>query len=196
MINILKYKISRVIVLASSNLNANYLKASLIHEICLALKSYYNSYQINADQLWTFNGLINRIYHLDVVAGVVTKTLIKEWGLGLEEGLNNLAEEWLSKKVIDANYQVIAYQTITTMCENIITRFGDLEEINNHQFYKTLVNIPYYEEIVNLLDKVYQISLELLTNNENFAEKSTEFREIIKNEYFPLLTKLSRVRRL
>src|SRR5699024_1489174 len=92
--------IKRVIGISFGDINSEYAQDTLIHELYHLIKSSYQEYLIDGDILIQKNGLIEIYYQLTYENGLVKKTFIKEMGVGFEEGLNTLAEEWLAKQVI------------------------------------------------------------------------------------------------
>ena len=133
-------------VSVARDLSLDYIKSGLIHEICHAIKTYYNSFVILGDILIERDGLIIRRSKLINDTDRVRKVFLEEHNVAFEEGLNSLAEEWLAKKVIDPDYEVKGYGLITQMARNVVRGLDCLPELINAQIYKTDVDfIPEYE---------------------------------------------------
>ena len=134
-----EYKIDKYkrAVSVSGDISEDRVKSDLIHEICHAIKTYYNGFVICGDILIERDGLIIRRSKLINENNRVRKALIEEHNVAFEEGLNSLAEEWLAKKVIDPDYEVKGYGLITQMARNVVRGLDCLPELINAQIYKT-----------------------------------------------------------
>lgn len=191
-----EYKIDKYkrAVSVSGDISEDRVKSDLIHEICHAIKTYYNGFVICGDILIERDGLIIRRSKLINENNRVRKALIEEHNVAFEEGLNSLAEEWLAKKVIDPDYEVKGYGLITQMARNVVRGLDCLPELINAQIYKTDVDfIPEYEKLMAISDLIYQKNLELfeaIFDKEKFNKINAELQSIIINDYNPLIKEI------
>ena len=191
-----EYKIDKYkrAVSVSGDISEDRVKSDLIHEICHAIKTYYNGFVICGDILIERDGLIIRRSKLINENNRVRKALIEEHNVAFEEGLNSLAEEWLAKKVIDPDYEVKGYGLITQMARNVVRGLDCLQELVNAQIYKTDVDfIPEYEKLMAISDLIYQKNLKLfesIFDKEKFNEVNAELQSIIINDYNPLIKEI------
>ena len=191
-----EYKIDKYkrVVSVSGDISEERVKSDLIHEICHAIKTYYNGFVICGDILIERDGLVIRRSKLINDTDRVRKALIEEHNVAFEEGLNSLAEEWLAKKVIDPDYEVKGYGLITQMARNVVRGLDCLQELVNAQIYKTDVDfIPEYEKLMAISDLIYQKNLKLfesIFDKEKFNEVNAELQSIIINDYNPLIKEI------
>ena len=191
-----EYKIDKYkrAVSVSGDISEDRVKSDLIHEICHAIKTYYNGFVICGDILIERDGLVIRRSKLINENNRVRKALIEEHNVAFEEGLNSLAEEWLAKKVIDPDYEVKGYGLITQMARNVVRGLDCLPELINAQIYKTDVDfIPEYEKLMAISDLIYQKNLELfeaIFDKEKFNKINAELQSIIINDYNPLIKEI------
>ena len=181
-------------VSVARDLSLDYIKSGLIHEICHAIKTYYNGFVILGDILIERDGLIIRRSKLINDTDRVRKVFLEEHNVAFEEGLNSLAEEWLAKKVIDPDYEVKGYGLITQMARNVVRGLDCLPELINAQIYKTDVDfIPEYEKLMAISDLIYQKNLELfeaIFDKEKFNKINAELQSMIINDYNPLIKEI------
>ena len=181
-------------VSVARDLSLDYIKSGLIHEICHAIKTYYNGFVILGDILIERDGLIIRRSKLINDTDRVRKVFLEEHNVAFEEGLNSLAEEWLAKKVIAPDYEVKGYGLITQMARNVVRGLDCLPELINAQIYKTDVDfIPEYEKLMAISDLIYQKNLELfeaIFDKEKFNKINAELQSIIINDYNPLIKEI------
>lgn len=191
-----EYKIDKYkrVVSVSGDISEERVKSDLIHEICHAIKTYYNGFVILGDILIERDGLIIRRSKLINDTDRVRKVFLEEHNVAFEEGLNSLAEEWLAKKVIDPDYEVKGYGLITQMARNVVRGLDCLPELINAQIYKTDVDfIPEYEKLMAISDLIYQKNLELfeaIFDKEKFNKINAELQSIIINDYNPLIKEI------
>ena len=191
-----EYKIDKYkrAVSVSGDISKDRVKSDLIHEICHAIKTYYNGFVICGDILIERDGLIIRRSKLINDTDRVRKVFLEEHNVAFEEGLNSLAEEWLAKKVIDPDYEVKGYGLITQMARNVVRGLDCLQELVNAQIYKTDVDfIPEYEKLMAISDLIYQKNLKLfesIFDKEKFNEVNAELQSIIINDYNPLIKEI------
>lgn len=181
-------------VSVARDLSLDYIKSGLIHEICHAIKTYYNGFVILGDILIERDGLIIRRSKLINDTDRVRKVFLEEHNVAFEEGLNSLAEELLAKKVIDPDFEVKGYGLITQMARNVVRGLDCLPELINAQIYKTDVDfIPEYEKLMAISDLIYQKNLELfeaIFDKEKFNKINAELQSIIINDYNPLIKEI------
>ena len=191
-----EYKIDKYkrAVSVSGDISEDRVKSDLIHEICHAIKTYYNGFVILGDILIERDGLVIRRSKLINENNRVRKALIEEHNVAFEEGLNSLAEEWLAKKVIAPDYEVKGYGLITQMARNVVRGLDCLQELVNAQIYKTDVDfIPEYDRLMAISDLIYQKNLELfeaIFDKEKFNKINAELQSIIINDYNPLIKEI------
>lgn len=191
-----EYKIDKYkrVVSVSGDISLDYVKSGLIHEICHAIKNYYNGFIVVGDILIERSGLIEKKSKLTYVNGRVKKQFIEEHNVAFEEGLNSLAEEWLAKKVIAPDYEVKGYGLITQMARNVVRGLDCLQELVNAQIYKTDVDfIPEYDRLMAISDLIYQKNLELfeaIFDKEKFNKINAELQSMIINDYNPLIKEI------
>ena len=181
-------------VSVARDLSLDYIKSGLIHEICHAIKTYYNGFVILGDILIERDGLIIRRSKLINDTDRVRKVFLEEHNVAFEEGLNSLAEEWLAKKVIDPDYEVKGYGLITQMARNVVRGLDCLPELINAQIYKTDVDFIFeYEKLMAISDLIYQKNLELfeaIFDKEKFNKINAELQSVIINYYNPLIKEI------
>ncbi len=191
-----EYKIDKYkrAVSVSGDIAEERVKSDLIHEICHAIKTYYNGFVICGDILIERDGLIIRRSKLVNDTDRVRKVFLEEHNVAFEEGLNSLAEEWLAKKVIAPDYEVKGYGLITQMARNVVRGLDCLQELVNAQIYKTDVDfIPEYDRLMAISDLIYQKNLELfeaIFDKEKFNKINAELQSMIINDYNPLIKEI------
>ena len=191
-----EYKIDKYkrAVSVSGDISEDRVKSDLIHEICHAIKTYYNGFVICGDILIERDGLVIRRSKLINDTDRVRKVFLEEHNVAFEEGLNSLAEEWLAKKVIAPDYEVKGYGLITQMARNVVRGLDCLQELVNAQIYKTDVDfIPEYDRLMAISDLIYQKNLELfeaIFDKEKFNKINAELQSIIINDYNPLIKEI------
>lgn len=191
-----EYKIDKYkrAVSVSGDISEERVKSDLIHEICHAIKTYYNGFVICGDILIERDGLIIRRSKLINDTDRVRKVFLEEHNVAFEEGLNSLAEEWLAKRVINPDYEVKGYRLITQMARNVVDGLDCLQDLVNAQIYKTDVDfIPEYEKLMAISDLIYQKNLKLfesIFDKEKFNEINAELQKIIIDDYKPLIKEI------
>lgn len=185
-----------------TNFNADYSKATLIHELCHLIKGYYNEYVIEGNVLYEYGGLIQRCYSLGVDGQEVKSTMISEIGVGLEEGLNTIAEEDITRKVHNAEYQASGYGVVKAVAENLLLDAVDVDLltiVKNAQLYHEYEELYQtlgennYQRLNTVIDEIYKISLEIYSyafEPEKLKETSDKLSEYIKSDYIPLRLEL------
>lgn len=200
--NALKYKIintKRVVAIVNFDINSSNKKATLIHELCHLIKSYYNENSIEDNRLISRSGLIESIYELQVNNGVVQKKLIKEVGVGLEEGFTSVAEEEISRKIVDKEYNSSGYGVVNAIARNLL-KINKMEEIIiNAEIYHdynelfTMLDVEDFYDLVKITDKIYELVLLMFSQifeQEKMQETVAKINEILTNYYLPLDKKI------
>ncbi len=201
-----EFKITDVkrIVALIKDFQGNFYKQTLIHELGHLIKSYYNEYKIDKDLLINRSGLIETQEKLLIKDGIIKTKLLKETSVGLEEALNSLMEEELTKKIVDPNYKVSVYKTICDLVK-IITEGTDLlTDILNAQVIdnkEELINIidnkfidGAYDRLNNIFDKLYILILKQygeIFNKEKLNLTSMEIKRVIKEEFNKLIDEIN-----
>ncbi|MDD2505445.1 MAG: hypothetical protein PHF21_04175 [Bacilli bacterium] len=189
----------RSIIIINDFNNHEALISSLIHEIGHLIKSYNQEAVIKEDRLYLRSGLIESVYKLNNEGLIVNKELIKETGVGLEEGLNALDEENIMKLYFEPDYKVKGYQSLATLISKFITKFDLQEEVFNSQFYKNKhslkekLNPELYEKLEYSFDELYQKYLKLFANIFNpeiSKDIGLEMEDIIISQMLPIFNKL------
>lgn len=187
--------IKRVVAINNLDLNKEYIKATIIHEVAHLIKSYYNEYQIDGNILIEKSGLIERKYVLSFDGKQVKKKCISEMGVGLEEGFTSIVEEQIAKIMVNPDYKVSGYGVVNTIAHRLTDNSDNLFKIIIAQIYKDkgeLVEI-YGEEYYNLeeiVDKIYDYNLKMFSaifNNDLFNKYSVELNDYITTQFLPLM---------
>lgn len=196
------YKIvgtKRLVGLRDFDINSVSNKATAVHEIGHMIKNYFEGVKIEGNRLITRDGLQKTIYELSNKDGVVSKKLLKEEGVGLEEGLNALLEMIIARKLYDPDYKIIGYGTVCAMASVLY----DLESIrgailssqmkDNKDFIDSLGDD--YGKIAEVFDKAYSLNLKMYadlfasdqvkkTNKAELQKVIDEFKSIMKPIYY------------
>ncbi|MBE6140703.1 MAG: hypothetical protein E7172_04115 [Firmicutes bacterium] len=193
--------LSRIIVIKNLDLQHEYIKASLIHEIVHAIKSYNKGYEIVGDTLIRRVGLNESAIRLYLENNIVKGNDLFDLGIGLEEGTTSIAEEELMRKMFNENYRVSGYQVINQITKTLIEALSLEESIKNAQFYKNKdelsIDSEIFEKINKILDKIYELTLimyENIFNLEKIDETTKLIEEILVTQFHPLLKELEEKR--
>ena len=172
-----KYKIidiKRTVLVKDFDIKSTTKKATLIHELCHMAKSYENEYTVKGNILVNNSGLIERHYKL-TGDKEVQKELIIEKGIGLEEGFTTIAEEQITRNIVDEKYHQSGYGPVYTL-SNILTEYINENLIRyselHHDRELLYEKINNYEEIENLSDLAYKLNLEMYA--KAFDERELE----------------------
>ena len=172
-----KYKIidiKRTVLVKDFDIKSTTKKATLIHELCHMAKSYENEYTVKGNILVNSSGLIERHYKL-TGDKEVQKELIIEKGIGLEEGFTTIAEEQITRNIVDEKYHQSGYGPVYTL-SNILTEYINENLIRyselHHDRELLYEKINNYEEIENLSDLAYKLNLEMYA--KAFDERELE----------------------
>jgi hypothetical protein len=109
--------------------------ANLVHEIGHLVKSYIDEYKIEGDVLIARDGLIETKYKLSLVDGKVSKKVIEEKCVGIEEGTNSLDELEIINNHFDEYYKIHGYGVVTEIGKIVANKFELKKDIHNAQFY-------------------------------------------------------------
>lgn len=192
--------IERVVAVVDFDLNDSSKKATLIHELCHLIKSYYNEYTIVDNKLITRSGLIESTYELKIDNGIVTKELIKEDGVGLEEGLTSVVEEEISRNIILKEYKSSGYGVVNVIARNLLEIPNISNVIINAELYHdykeifSILDIFDYRELIRITDEVYKLVLLMFSQifeQEKMQDTAKKINEILINYYKPLNQKIS-----
>lgn len=192
-----KYEIidtKRVVLVHKFNINDTNKKAALIHELCHMVKSYEEEYKIIGNILINNSGLIERHYKLLSENGKTHKEILREKGVGLEEGFTAIAEEYIIRRMIDKNYQQSGYESVYVLAKILInyTNESIIKYSSLHKDKDILYDkITNYTEIEELADITYKLNLEMYS--ELFEQEEikqiknimlnliNEYKEILNN---------------
>lgn len=139
---------------------------TLIHELGHAIKGQ-NGIQIDGDILTSRNGFIEEKYKLTYENGEVKETLLSEKGIGLEEGLNTILEDKITKEVMhDPNYKSESYQLNRSIGNALIGLLGEdahiIQEAQlTHDYSKIsqLLGEDVYNELIEVTDNINRLVL-------------------------------------
>lgn len=194
-------KVDRIIAINANDLMHESTKACLIHEICHLIKSYYKEYEINNDTLVAHSGLINTIYQLNQNEGLVTKKVASEDGVGLEEGLNSVAEEDITSKVIGKEYKSSGYgvvnavaRNVTSFDDNLIKEFIGAQTTHDTSKLSEILGQNYHE-LLSFTDNLYEKNLKLMSftiSPEERKQLEAELKDYIVEKYTPIHADLKR----
>lgn len=161
--------VTRVVVINSTTIEEDYIKAALIHELGHMVKGYYQEFSIEGNRLITRSGLIETIEELYIENGKVKKRLISEKGVGIEEGLNAALEESIAKKIVNQNYKVSGYGVINVMAKTLSEDLELKSIILPAQMLKEKKNLikeidahlkdGAYLIIEDIMDRIYKLTL-------------------------------------
>ncbi|MBR3230243.1 MAG: hypothetical protein IKF91_05415 [Bacilli bacterium] len=193
-----KYKITeikRVVLVKDFDINSTEKKATLIHELCHMVKSYEEEYIIKSDILLNRSGLIERYYILNNKDNIVQMELIREKGVGLEEGLTTLSEEILTRNIVDKDYKQKGYGAVYILAKKLNEHLNEsLVKYASVHHDKDLLYNNFgidYQELENLSDIVYKLNLKMYSLVFEPEEIETIKKIIIKiiEEYKTVLNK-------
>lgn len=191
--------VKRCVAVVNLDLTSTSSKATLIHEICHLIKSYYNEYVIEGNHLIAHSGLIESHYELSYNGEKVIKNLVNEIGVGLEEGLTSVAEEEITRSIVDSEYQSSGYGVVNAIARHLLELPEIKEVVVNAQIYHNKDELFYklgaenYTELDQVSNKIYELSLKMFSEvfeYEKMQKTAELIKEIIRNEYLPIKTKL------
>lgn len=189
-----KYEIvdtKRIILVKNFDIFNTNKKAILIHELCHMVKSYNNEHQIIDNLLISSSGIIERYYKLSEENGKVAKELIREKGVGLEEGLTSLAEEFITRKIVDKNYESLGYSSVQAQARMLMNYIHEsiIKYSEMHHDKSILYDeIENYSEIEDLTDIAYKLNIEMYDKAFNPKEL-----EKIKNAILSIMKEYKKI---
>jgi flagellar biosynthesis regulator FlbT len=195
----------RIVALNTESLIPDYSKSCATHEIGHLIKSVYNENTIDGNTLTVRSGFITRTYQLSYENGKVKKTLLSEKGVGLEEGLNTVLEDNITKKILGQQaYKTAGYQTMKALVQNVMNAYKipNLWEIfkeaelyhDNTRVDEVLGDVFY--ELRDFADKLYPLNVKILDMNNSNGEREQigkKMDELLFAEYTPISQKLKEI---
>ena len=191
--------VRRSVAVVNLDLTKIHSKATLIHELCHLIKSYYNEYTIEGNILISHSGLIETHYELSFDGEKVNKKLIKEIGVGLEEGLTSVDEEEITRSIVDNEYKSSGYGVVNAIARNLLELPDIREIIINAQLYHRKnelydrLGIDDYISLEELSDKLYEMNLKMFSQAFDFVkmtETADKIKKVLREEYAPLKSKM------
>ncbi len=199
--------IKRIVAVSAPSFDSEYSKTVLIHELSHLIKSYYEECTITQDILTTRSGLIETKEKLTYQDGKVTKTLISEKSIGLEEGLTSVIEEDIARLIVNPHYQVSGYGVINVIARTLMEKYHLKEYVLNAQILNekanlikeldTLLKPDAYVSLDSICDQIYKLSLKMYSeifDPQKMHQTSSELNATIKNEYLPLMKDIDEAR--
>jgi len=197
-------KIDRVILLKNVDIRYNRGKANVINAICSLIKSYYDEYEIKGNFLIEKEGVSKKRYLLNEDDGVITKTFIKENGVGLENGLNALTEEIVVRNVALENYETKNYGVLKNMTNDFFDTSHLLRLILNAELYHNEEELynelgsETYVEFETLCEKIYRIYKDMFAKSYDYdfmKNGEQEIKALLENDYKKLKDEINSFRR-
>ena len=197
-----KYQITdikRIVVISNLDLKLEYVRSAIIHELSHLVKSYYNEFSVDDNNiLIEKSGLLERKYQLTGREKAINMHLIEERATGLEEGFTSLAEEEISKKIINPDYKVSGYGTVTLVAKQLSQIPDALIKMKMAEIYKDKSELyetfgDDYYKLEEVVDKMYEYSLAQfasLFDRKKMQTITDEFNAYIDKEYIPLMKKI------
>lgn len=191
--------INRVVAIVDLDLNNASSKASLIHELLHLIKSYYNEYIVEGNNLTCYSGLITSTYELSFDGEKVTKKLINETGVGLEEGLTSIQEELISRKIVDSEYKACGYGPVYSIAETLLEIFNVEDAVINAEIYHdkselySSLGMDNYQALESLGDRIYELNLKMFSESMELStmlETKDTIIRLLNEEYAPLIDKM------
>lgn len=193
-----KYEIKsvkRVVAVVNLDLSNTSSKATLAHELSHLIKSYYNEYTIENNILTANSGFITSTYELSHDGEKVTKKLLKEAGVGLEEGLTSVQEELITRNAFDIGYKSSGYGAVNGIAGNFLELTDMYDVIINAEIYHDKselfkrIKLEEYTVLEEVADRIYKLGLEMFASAMDYdkmLEIAEEMKKIIREEYAPL----------
>lgn len=118
-------RVERYIMLKRSDFSSESDLRTFAHEFLHALKSYKNAEYIKDDIFYSRSGFIESFYKLSVnESGNITKELIKESGVGMEEGANGLDEAEVMRIITGNKRTLEGYKVLSIIAEETDNLLG------------------------------------------------------------------------
>lgn len=190
--------IDRVIVLPNYfNHNNPASLGTASHETMHLVKAYVKEYEIEGNKLKQRFGLGHGEYSLGVQGGKVIRTLIKETGIGTEEGANTYDELSLIRNTYDSNYEVYGYPYQRSICGYLADGIGlgpiireaqltgDIDEVK--KLFDTHIDIG-FEGFNEKMDETVRLEYERFANifdEEKYKESLDKLQKLFETELAP-----------
>lgn len=178
----------------------------LIHELGHLIKAYYQEYQIEGDILSSRSGLIESKEKIVIEEnGTINTRLIEENSVGLEEGLNSILEEVLTKKLYNPEFKITGYGVAKTLAYNfqdkkieplILTAQIRNEKEKLITYLNNRFGELFYSRLETILDEAYRLGLNQIAaifKKEEFDKISQEINKLIIEKYNPMLDEMNEV---
>lgn len=188
-----------IIGLNTSTIPSPKLDETLAHEICHAIKSYYNQYKIEGNTVTQYSGLKKTVYNLSLEDGIVKMSEGHAIGYGFEEALNEWATEKICSMMKGQDYTSTDY-VITKYYASGLFGYG-VEGLDNIIFEAQMTHDDSklyeifgegYSEFLKILDNVNRIENQYVDCNE--IEKQAVKKEL--DEYlikqYPIVDQMIR----
>lgn len=192
-------KENRVIAIKGNTFD-KYTTITLIHELCHAIKSTYEEHSFftenNEDYLIEKSGFVVRKFKLTHEGPIVKKELVSEIGIGLEEGLNVIAEEEISKNVGYKDYISTRYEEtkkaalsfLELEIKNLKNKVAEYELYHDYSFISNEL-IEEFLFYLKSIDMIYETDAGLIRYEnldgftlKSFIETHERFKRKIKEE--------------
>lgn len=196
-----------IIAISNLDLDKEYKKGAIVHEIGHMVKGYYQEFSIEGNILITRNGLIEIKEELSFVNGKIVKKVISEKGVGLEEGLNSMLELSIAKKIVNPKYHISGYGLVASIAQNFLDDSELRKMILNAQMLKDKNKFikafdeyfmeGSYETLEEIVDRLYQLILRQLSeifDKDKMQTTTDEINRVILEEYNPLINKMIEAR--
>lgn len=190
--------IKRAVLINNFDLNKNYTKGTLIHELCHLIKGYYNEYVIKDNKLYNYCGVMESEFLLSYDGTNVIQTLTNEYGVGLEEGLNSLAERTIVRNLFDPSYEIKGYGIVTMLSESLMNVFSEMNfnEIlirsqlyhNKEEIYE-IMGEENYNLMSEIITRIYGLTLEMYASAmepDKMKKIANRISKIIGEEFVPI----------
>ena len=194
--------VKRMVLLSGYSLH-DFAKGTLIHELSHLIKSYYNEYAIEDDILIEYCGLQVRKYKLSFENNEVKTSLISEMGVGLEEGLTEVCEVDIAKKMHNPEYIYDTYDAVHTIAANLI-KDNDLFNLiiktelyhDNTELLNSLKDT--YYKLLEFTDRIYALILKSETKDHDKEKRKEIYKiinELLNTEYPQILEEINNRKR-
>ena len=156
-----------LIVMKNLDLNNKDQISRLIHELCHASKGWHISLDGNVVTLK--NGFLETKKELRYENGEVNSKLVSERGRGLEEALNTVLQEKLTKEFYqDSEYKVYAYGFLKTMGDYIYSILGDNTSLlleaqitNDTTKLANVIGQENLDKLISITDEAHELLKEI-----------------------------------
>lgn len=199
-------RIDRIIVLPHNfDENRPVSMGILSHETLHLIKSFINQYSIEENILHERNGFYVADYELSVNEGKIEKRVLKETGMGFDEGVNTHDEYAVMNESYYDNYEASGYAKQRVIAEyilfnlnlkNIVDKailtgeFSELKEILNG------VRENGYNEFMSMMDKSIELEYERfknILNGEKLRDATNRANEHYEHHIVPFVKDLEKL---